>query len=115
MDVRRSSQRQEKRITRSLKQIKEDARTTPGSGNQYYCKSDVVSEHFRVEAKTKVKDSKSITIKREWLDKIAVEAFETNKTPALAFSFGDGTDYMVLRDRDFYTMVEKLHGGEADG
>lgn len=78
------------------------------SGAIWFNKSDVVSKHFRIEAKTRIKPSKSITIKKEWLDKIEKEAFLTGKTPALAFSFGDGKDYFILSDKDFYEIVERL-------
>lgn len=62
-----------------------------------------------MEAKTKVKPSKSITIQKEWLDKIENEAFLTSKTPTLAFSFGREKDYFVLTDKDFYKIAEKLN------
>ena len=104
----KKSQDQEKRITKSLNQIKAEARTTPGSGSMYCAKSDVVCKHFRVEAKTKVKPAKSVSVKKEWMDKIEQEAFETGKIPALAFSFGTQTDYFVLKDRDFYSLIEEL-------
>lgn len=78
------------------------------SGAIWFNKSDVVSKNFRIEAKTRTKPSKSITIKKEWLEKIEKEAFLTGKTPALAFSFGDGKDYFILSDKDFYEIVERL-------
>lgn len=83
------------------------------SGATWFNKSDVVSKNFRIEAKTRTKPSKSITIKKEWLEKIEKEAFLTGKTPALAFSFGDGKDYFILSDKDFYEIVERL--GDIDG
>lgn len=83
------------------------------SGAIWFNKSDVVSKNFRIEAKTRTKPSKSITIKKEWLEKIEKEAFLTGKTPALAFSFGDGKDYFILSDKDFYEIVERL--GDIDG
>lgn len=83
------------------------------SGAIWFDKSDVISKNFRVEAKTKIKPSKSFTIKKEWLEKIEKEAFLTGKTPALAFSFGDGKDYFILSDKDFYEIVERL--GDIDG
>jgi hypothetical protein len=107
--IKKKSQKQEQRITRSLKEIKEDAKQTMNSGAIWFDKSDVVSKNFRVEAKTKVKPSESITIKKEWLNKIEKEAFLTGKTPALAFSFGDGKDYFILTDKDFYMIAEKLN------
>lgn len=85
---------------------------TMNSGAIWFNKSDVVSKNFRVEAKTRTKPSKSFTIKKEWLDKIEKEAFLTGKIPTLAFSFGDGKDYFVLTDEDFYMIAEKL--GEVE-
>lgn len=110
---RKTSQKQEKRITKSLNEIKEEAKQTINSGALWFNKSDVVSKNFRVEAKTKTKPSKSMTIKKEWLEKIELEAFLTDKIPVLAFSFGDGKDYFILSDKDFYEIVERL--GDIDG
>ncbi len=95
-----------------MQEIKEEARQTMNSGAIWFNKSDVVSKNFRIEAKTRIKPSKSITIKKEWLEKIEKEAFLTGKTPALAFSFGDGKDYFILSDKDFYEIVERL--GDID-
>ncbi|MEK5060883.1 MULTISPECIES: hypothetical protein [unclassified Paenibacillus] len=103
-----ASKRQETRITRSLQQIKQDAKRVLASGALWFAKSDIVSELFQIEAKTKEKPSKSMTIKKEWMDKIEQEGFENKKIPALAFSFGENTDYFVIRDREFYTLVEEL-------
>ena len=91
-----------------MQEIKEEARQTMNSGAIWFNKSDVVSKNFRIEAKTRIKPSKSIIIKKEWLEKIEKEAFLTGKTPALAFSFGDGKDYFILTDKDFYEIVERL-------
>lgn len=113
MSIKKQSQKQEQRITKSLKEIKEEAKQTMNSGAIWFNKSDVVSKNFRVEAKTRTKPSKSIIIKKEWLEKIEKEAFLTGKTPALAFSFGDGKDYFILSDKDFYEIVERL--GDIDG
>lgn len=105
MEKHRKSKKQEQRITMDLNSIRERARMTPGSGSKWHSKSDVVTDRFRIEAKTKEKPSKSITLKKEWLDKIGIEAFETGKTPVLAFSFGDGRDYYVLEKNDFLAMA----------
>jgi hypothetical protein len=102
------SRKQEQRITRSLKEIGLQARTQMASGSLWFAKSDVVSDLFRIEAKTKATPSKSITIKKEWHEKIEQEAFESGKIPALVYSFGDNTDYYVIRDRHFIELVEEL-------
>lgn len=105
----RRSIKQEGRITKSLKQLGQDARRQIASGSLWFAKSDIVSELFRIEAKTRAKfGQKSIKVEKEWLEKIKQEALETGKVPALAFSFGDNMDYFVLEDRDFYTLVEEL-------
>ena len=104
----RVSKLQERRITKNLSEIGDAAKRTPGSGNQWYAKSDVVSEMFRLEAKTKVKPSKTMTVHKEWLDKIGEEALETNKIGVLVFSFGDSKDYFTLEARDFLTLMEEL-------
>ncbi len=107
MERQKKSKKQEMRITRSFKEIKEDAKRTLASGAMWFAKSDVVTKRFRVECKTRLKPSKSITLKKEWLEKIQKEAFETNKTGLLVFSFGDGEDFVVLRNQDFLKMVEE--------
>ncbi|ATO48536.1 hypothetical protein P4V86_03230 [Brevibacillus laterosporus] len=103
-----ASKRQEMRITRSLQMIKQEAKRVMASGALWFAKSDVVTPLFQIEAKTKARNSKSITLKKEWMEKIEQEAFDNRKIPALVFSFGDSTDYFVLRDKDFYAMVEEL-------
>ncbi|MEC0276911.1 hypothetical protein [Peribacillus frigoritolerans] len=102
------SRKQEQRITRSLKEIGMQARTQMASGSLWFAKSDVVSDLFQIEAKTRAKASKTMSIKKEWMDKIGQEAFEEGKLPALAFSFGDSTDYFVLKDQDFLALIEEL-------
>lgn len=117
MSVKKKSMKQEKRIAKNLNEIKEQARQSINSGSLWFDKSDIVSKLFRIEAKTKIKPSASITIKKEWLEKVEEEAFLTAKVPTLAFSFGNNRDYFILRDRDFYDIVERLNrleGGDND-
>lgn len=104
----KKSRKQELRITKSLKEIGEEARRQMASGSIWFAKSDVISKLFQIEAKTKAKPSTQITIKKEWLDKIESEGFLASKTPALVFSFGNSTDYFVLRDKDFLAIIEEL-------
>lgn len=103
-----ASKKQENRITKSLSQIKDEARRMMASGALWFAKSDVVSRLFRIEAKTKEKPSKSIKIEESWMDKIEQEAYESGKMPALAFSFGKNKDYFILPDKTFYGLIEEL-------
>lgn len=107
-DGQKRSQRQEKRITKSLQEIGMEARTQMASGAIWFAKSDVISDIFQIEAKTRANPSKSISVKEEWHSKIEQEAFENNKMGALVYSFGGNTDYYALRDKDFLTLVEEL-------
>jgi len=102
------SNRQERRITKSLKEIGLQARQQISSGSLWFAKSDVVSELLQIEAKTKATESKTITIKKEWHDKIEFEAFQNSKVPAIVYSFGTNTDYFALRDKDFLALIEEL-------
>lgn len=104
----RASRRQEKRITRNLKEIIEDTHQTINSGSVWVSKSDVVNSILRVECKTKIKPSTQITLKKEWFEKILLEAFESNLIGTVAFSFGDGVDYYTLRDKDLISLLEEL-------
>lgn len=102
------SRKQERRITKSLKEIGLEARQQMASGAIWFAKSDVISDLFQIEAKTKAKPSKSITIKEEWHEKIEQEGFDNNKVGVLVYSFGKNTDYFSIRDRDFLTLIEEL-------
>lgn len=105
---RRQADAQEKRITKSLREIGMEARRQMASGSVWFAKSDVVSSLFQIEAKTRAAPSKSITIQKQWMEKIHDEALQANKTPALVVSFGDGNDYYVVNSRDFLSLMEEL-------
>lgn len=104
----KASRKQEGRITKSFKQIAEEARQAMASGALWFQKSDVITNKFRIECKTKVKPSKQMTIKKEWLDKISEEAFYSGKIGLLAFSFGDNKDYIAIDSKEFLTLMEEL-------
>lgn len=104
----KASRKQEGRITKSFKQIAEEARQAMASGALWFQKSDVITNKFRIECKTKVKPSKQMIIKKEWLDKISEEAFYSGKIGLLAFSFGDNKDYIAIDSKEFLTLMEEL-------
>ena len=79
MDVNREkSRKQENRIKKKFSKVV-DAKTTVSSGSKWFQKGDVITEDFMVEAKTKVKPSKSISLKKDWFDKLGIESFRDNK------------------------------------
>lgn len=104
---KRQSLKQEKRITKSLGEIME-ARRQMASGALWFAKSDVVTELLQIEAKTKEKPSKSISLKKEWFKKVEEEGFLAGKIPCLAFSFGDNSDYYAVKDNEFLAILEEL-------
>lgn len=108
MNYKKISKKHESRIARHLSKIGESAKVQKASGAMFNKKSDVISELFRIEAKTKSKLSKSITLKKEYFEKIHKEALETGKIPVLVFSFGDGQDFYVLEEHDFSILVQEF-------
>lgn len=101
------SNKQEKHVAKSLK-----GRQTANSGATPFQKGDVELSNILVECKTKTKPSDSMSIKREWLEKNAEEAFAMGKPySALCFSFGDLHDdkqYYIIDEDLFKKLVEFL-------
>ena len=61
------------------------------------------------EAKTKVKESDSITVKKEWFDKNNEERIAMHKQySAVVISFGDGKNYYCVDEKTFTLMQEAL-------
>lgn len=81
-----SGRKAERKLTRRLA-----GRARPASGAMEGAKGDIEIADFLMEAKSTVKDS--VTLKFGWLSKIAHEARNMAKRPALAvtFTFPDGT------------------------
>ena len=105
--TRYHSNKQEKRIAKAI-----GGRQVVGSGSSPFLKGDVIAGKMFIEAKTKVKPSTQITLKREWLEKAKEQSFSTGKEDyALAVSFGDSKDYYVIEDslfEDLYKSREAL-------
>lgn len=61
-----------------------------GSGATPFLKGDGLYENILFEMKTKVKECKSMSIKKEWFEKGLEQAHSMNKSEcALVFSFGE--------------------------
>ena len=74
------------------------------SGATRFNKGDVKTDHFLIECKTKTDPSKSISIKKDWLEKTKEEAFNTPNVYrwALAFNFGpDEENYYIIDENTF--------------
>lgn len=82
---------------------------TANSGASAFSKGDVKADNWLIECKTLTEPKKSHTIKREWLEKNAEEAFAMNKPyNALAFDFGDGDNYFIVDAKTFKKIVDIL-------
>lgn len=91
------------------------ARRVGGSGADWRAKGDVYSTMFLFEAKDKEKPSKQRTIYRSVFDKLRIEALnEGGKVPCYVVGFGDGDDFMILRDLDFYGLIDRLLTAERE-
>jgi hypothetical protein len=82
LKVRRKSQIQEKRIAGEM-----GGKVQKGSGALEFNKGDIRTKELLIEAKRTDKDSMSV--KKEWLEKISMEAIAYNKIPALSIEFNN--------------------------
>lgn len=98
------SQRQERRIAKLV-----GGKTVANSGAPKFVAGDVKADNWLIECKTLTEPKKSHTIKKEWLEKNAEEAFAMNKPyNALAFDFGDGDNYFIVDAKTFKKLVDIL-------
>ena len=77
-------------------------------------KGDVLTELFAIEAKTSMTPKQSISIRKEWIDKIRREAFAMGKPySAVAFDFGtrllgNKETFYIIDEQLFKKLCEKL-------
>lgn len=100
------SNRQEKKVATAV-----NGKKTANSGATPFSKGDVVTELFLLECKTKTSPSNSMTVKKEWIDKNAEEAFAMHRPySAVVLDFGDGTNYYLIDEKLFKRLNEYLRG-----
>lgn len=105
MNTRYYSNIQEKRIAKLL-----SGRVTPNSGGTKFGGGDVIAEPFLIEAKTVTTPKNSISVKKEWIDKINKQAFEQGlREGIVAIQFEpDGMNYFLLDESqmvDYYNYI----------
>jgi len=99
MNTRKYSKNQESRVAKSLK-----GKRQANSGATPFFKGDVITDQFCIECKTATTEKQSMSIKRDWIDKLKEEAFAMGKPYwALAFNFGG-----LNNPENFYIIDEKL-------
>lgn len=99
------SDKQEKKVARIV-----SGKQTSNSGATAFRKGDCFNDNWLIECKTLTEPKKSHSIKKEWLEKNAEEAFAMNKPyNALAFDFGDGDNYFIIDASTFKKLVDILN------
>lgn len=84
---------------------------TSNSGALPFQKGDILTDKFLIEAKTKMKPSDSISIKKEWLEKIVQESlFMGKEHTALSFNFGPNEkNYFIIDENLFLLLIDFLN------
>lgn len=102
------SNKQEKQIAKAV-----NGKQTPNSGATPFIKGDVTTDNWLIEAKTVTKPQKTFTIQKDWIIKNKEEAFAMNKPyNALAISFGDDENYIIVDLKTFIRMQLALEREE---
>ena len=105
----------------SMKQEESVAKATGGrrsknSGATMFDKSDVSTDKFNLECKTKTSHSESISIKKEWFAKNKEEAMFMGKPySAVVFNFGpDEENHYIIDEYLFLELLAYLNTLEED-
>lgn len=99
------SKKQEDAVAKSL-----NGNRNLNSGATMFQKGDVTTDDFLLECKTKVKDSESIAVKKDWIQKNKEEAaFMGKKHQAVVINFGPNQpNYYIIEEYLFQELLEYL-------
>lgn len=108
--TRTYSKKQESEVAKKL-----NGNCTSNSGATAFQKSDVLTEKFALECKTKMSHSESITLHKEWLEKTDKESLFMGKPySALVFNFGpDEKNYYVIDEYLFQDLIDYITSKES--
>lgn len=103
------SNKQEKAVASAI-----NGKQSKNSGATLFDKSDVKTDLFTIECKTKTTNSESFTIKRAWFEKQIKENIQMGKPYyAIAINFGPDApyneNYYIIDERLFQTLLEHLN------
>lgn len=107
MNTRKYSSKQEKQVAKAI-----EGRRTSNSGATCFDKGDIRTATYCIECKTVIGRKKSITIQREWIDKLKEEAFAMGKPNwAIAINFGSDLEkpenYYIITEQKFKELIDK--------
>lgn len=108
------SNKQEKAVASAI-----NGKQSKNSGATLFDKSDVKTDLFTIECKTKTTNSESFTIKRAWFEKQIKENIQMGKPYyAIAINFGPDApyneNYYIIDERLFQTLLEHLNNQETE-
>jgi hypothetical protein len=97
------SSKQENKVAKDV-----GGKTTANSGATMFDKGDLKTDQFLIECKTKTSNSDSISIKKEWLDKLKDESlFMKKKYEALIFNFGPDSKNYAIIDLELFNILQE--------
>lgn len=83
-----------------------DGRLTPGSGNQWHSKGDIVTSAEMIEMKTTTKSIYPLDSRE--LRKLWDNALLDNKTPVFEIEFAENGMTVVVLDKEDYIMYQQI-------
>ena len=100
--MRQLSDKQERKIAENT-----GGEVVVNSGATTFRKGDVTYDYLLVDGKTVGSIKKSVSIKRDWLRKLASEAFIMRKPlSAIVIDFGADDRYYVVSEKDFKSLYD---------
>lgn len=111
LPTRYYSKKQEESVAKAT-----GGRRSKNSGATMFDKSDVSTDKFNLECKTKTSHSESISIKKEWFAKNKEEAMFMGKPySAVVFNFGpDEENHYIIDEYLFLELLAHLNSLEED-
>lgn len=110
MNTRKYSKAQEKHVAKTHSSY--GGKVQANSGATMFQKGDVVLKDWLIECKTAVTEKLSMSIKKDWIEKLKLEKFSMNKPFwALIFNFGglgNKENYYIIDERMFSKLLELL-------
>lgn len=110
MNTRKFSSPQEKKVAKAT-----GGKRQANSGATTFRKGDVLTKTFCIECKTATIEKKSVSIQREWIDKLKEEAFAMRRPNwAVAFDFGglESTENFYIISEDLFRELITLKESE---
>lgn len=103
MNTRKYSSMQEKQIAKNL-----GGRVQPNSGAANFVAGDVKLDFMLIDSKTVTAPKQSVSIRKEWFDKIRNEAFAMNKEMScIAFNYGPNQpNFYAVNENDFKNLLQ---------